>query len=153
MMRSWASILAIAALIAACGYTYVAGTYFPQNWEQGLVQVSACAPTEHPAGGFQKVLMTPKAAAQLKAKQFPIARGEVVVKAQYKDDATCRGDIDLWTAMRKGKKGTAPDSGDWEWQTVWGSGKIAQQGQLQFCIDCHEGCAGDETDYLCIAAQ
>jgi len=144
----WMAAAGATAFIIACGYSYVEGTYFPKTWQTDLVEVSACAETEHPRGGFQKVLMTPKAAAQFKAKQYPIAQGEVVVKVQYKSDETCTGSIDIWTVMKKGPKGTAPKSGDWEWQTIWSTGKIGQKGQIDFCIDCHEGCGGD-TDYLC----
>lgn len=149
----WLAAIAATAFIVACGYSYKQGTFFTKTWQSDYVQVSACAETEHPAGGWQRVLATPKAAAQFKAKSWPIAEGEIFLKAQYKDP-NCTGSVDAWTVMRKGKPGTAPKSGDWEWQTVWGSsGEIATQGQPRFCIDCHDGCAGSDTDWLCTANQ
>ncbi len=83
---------------------------------------------------------------------FPV--GTVIVKTEYSNiDPTCGGDVIRITSMRKGPAGTAPNSGDWEWQEFDLDDGTERSGQLPECINCHSGGnpdCGPEKDFTCL---
>ncbi len=69
-------------------------------------------------------------------KTYPV--GSVIIKAKYPDDK--RGNIELFTVMRKREAGYFPDHGDWEFTVVDGEAKrVLSRGRIESCTDCHDG--------------
>jgi hypothetical protein len=84
---------------------------------------------------------------------FPV--GTTIVKTEYTTPG-CGGVPYRVTVMRKGPTGTAPTTGDWEWQELRYDDKTEREGVLGDCLACHNGGAvggadcGPEYDYTCI---
>lgn len=84
-----------------------------------------------------------KAMLDQKHPQFPA--GSVIVKEKL--SARDSQKPELLTVMIKQQKGFNPESGDWEYMVVDGSGtKMAGRGNLQNCQSCHV--ARPHTDYV-----
>lgn len=143
----WKSLVALVVLgSAACGgYEYDPNSYFPEAWDNEYVQLSQCAKSSTHSGNYVEVWVNPEAEQTFKDGAVPFAEGTVFLKPQF-DDASCGGQPVTWTVMRKGAAGTAPDTGDWEWQSVDENGEITGQGQIAFCLNCHENAS--ERDYV-----
>ncbi len=66
--------------------------------------------------------------------KFP--EGSVIVKEKLPDEKSQTPE--LMTVMIKQKEGFNPESGDWEYMVVNGSGKeVEARGKLENCQDCH----------------
>jgi hypothetical protein len=131
------------AILFGCGYTHDPATYFAQGWTSEYQQVRGCEKSEDHTGPYNKVYLNQSSVAQFHKETRPLPEGTVFLKPQY-SDSECR-DLKVWTVMRKGRKDEFPASNDWDWQTVFDSGHVAQQGQSKFCIGCHENC----DDFIC----
>lgn len=69
-------------------------------------------------------------------KSYPV--GSVIIKAKYPDDK--RGNIELFTVMRKREAGYFLDHGDWEFSVVDGEAKrVLSRRRIESCTDCHDG--------------
>lgn len=80
---------------------------------------------------------------------FPV--GAVLAKAEYDfGDTSCAMPEIQWTVMRKVAVGSAPETLDWEWQTV-DADRVVVDEDLPRCISCHTGCgvAPDGYDGTC----
>jgi len=81
------------------------------------------------------------------------AEGTTIVKTEYTSPACDSTPVRI-TAMRKGPAGTAPATGNWEWQELRFDDKIEREGQLTDCLSCHTGAANTECgpawDYTCV---
>lgn len=127
-------------------------TWFPEDYWAGYVEVAGCANSGVHGGPWSRTWMSPEAATHFSDQRHrgdaptPFPQASVIVKAQYRDSG-CRQEHVLWTVMRKGAPELAPESADWEWQTVYANGEIAQSGQVGECINCHSGC--ETSDYVC----
>lgn len=127
-----------AGLAGACGgYKHDPNTVFPQGWKASYVKVSDCEKSGDHNPGFVEVYVSPETEAAFKAGG-PYPEGSVFLKPQYHDDKCT--DFALWTAMKKGPKGSDPAAEDWRWQTVYGGGELKQDGPSKFCTDCHSNC-------------
>jgi cytochrome P460 len=74
---------------------------------------------------------------------FP--EGSIIVKEKLsaKDSQT----PELLTVMIKQRKGFNPESGDWEYMVLDGTGtKLKERGSMQHCQNCH--IANQDTDYI-----
>lgn len=81
---------------------------------------------------------------------YPFPVGTIAVKVLTDGQASdCNGATEEFVAMRKGAPGTAPSSGDWEWQAVNPDRSVRLSGQLfDACISCHANCTLGR-DYMC----
>lgn len=133
--------------LAACddSFEYDPNSYFAQDWEATYTKVSECSKTATHSGPYVEVWVSPDGLTAFNDGET-LPEGAVVLKTQWAN-ASC-SEFDLWTVMRKGAAGTAPESGDWEWQTVFGDGEIQEQGQVAFCINCHKATC-EANDLLC----
>lgn len=78
-----------------------------------------------------------------KTPHFP--QGSVIVKEKLPTDKS--NTPELLTVMLKRESGYNPESGDWEYMVVDGSGKSVQaRGKLENCQGCHV--SHSETDYI-----
>lgn len=78
-----------------------------------------------------------------KIPQFP--EGSVIVKEKLPDEKSQTPE--LLTVMIKQKKGYNPETGDWEYMVVDGTGtKVEGRGNLQNCQSCH--IANRKSDYI-----
>ena len=83
--------------------------------------------------------------AMLEQKNPKFPEGSVIVKEKLPDETSQTPE--LLTVMIKQKKGFNPESGDWEYMVVDGTGtKIEGRGNLQNCQACHF--ANEKTDYI-----
>ena len=129
-------------MFGACSYVHDPGAYFEGDWEEGYTQVSACQKSGDHGGNHVTVWLN-ATEDELNTMAPPYDAGVVWLKAQY-SDAACTS-LSGFTVMRKGSAGTAPETGDWQWQTVGEYGEITGEGQLGGCIGCHTGAS--DTDY------
>ena len=120
--------------------------FFTAEFMKSYVQVRDCRLSIAHDGYFIVVYASPEAANAYKNGIYPFAPGTVIVKALY-EDVECTK-LAGYASMRKGEAGTAPASGDWEWQTVGGNGGVQASGQLQRCIGCHTACT-EGRDFTC----
>lgn len=80
--------------------------------------------------------------------ESPLPEGTIIVKREFAGQE-CDVPIRI-TAMRKGPPGTAPGSGDWEWQELDGNGVVLESGQIGDCIACHtDDPCGAALDFTC----
>jgi hypothetical protein len=78
-----------------------------------------------------------------KAPQFP--EGSIIVKEKLTDRKSTTPE--LLTVMIKQKKGSNPETGDWEYMVTDGTGtRVDARGYLQNCQTCHVGQKGG--DYI-----
>lgn len=78
-----------------------------------------------------------------KVPQFP--EGSIIVKEKLTDRGSKTPE--LLTVMIKQKKGSSPETGDWEYMVTDGTGTTVQgRGYLENCQACHVGQKG--TDYI-----
>ena len=78
-----------------------------------------------------------------KTPHFP--QGSIIIKEKL---TTAKSTVpELLTVMIKRERGYNPESGDWEYMVVDGSGKSVQQrGKLENCQSCHQ--IDQDTDYV-----
>jgi hypothetical protein len=115
-------------------YSYEQGTYFPENYRQTYTQVTPCRVSEEHSSPYYLMHVNKEAVDMFKKSGQPYAPGTVMVKGQF-DDKECNN-LQRWTVMRRHKTG-------WHWQNVKKNGKIAEQGKVAYCMDCHENCDND----------
>jgi hypothetical protein len=120
--------------------------FFPLNFIQSYNLVRDCRFSIEHDGHNIIVYASPEAADAYINGVYPFQPGAVVVKVLY-NDPNC-AQLAGYVAMRKGQAGTAPQSGDWEWQSVGVDGKVQSSGQLVSCISCHTGCTNGR-DFTC----
>ena len=139
---SFSQCLLFASLMAlsACGYVHDPNAYFSGSWEEEYTRISDCALSGDHSGNHVTVWVNDLTDPD--ELERPFAEGTVLLKAQY-DGAGC-SDLAGFTVMRKGAPGTAPETGDWEWQFVDDVGEITGQGQMSSCINCHTAAAADD---------
>lgn len=97
-------------------------------------------------GNFITVYASPSASNAYLNGQYPFAQGSVFVKVLHSDPEATR--VTGYVAMRKAASGTAPDSGNWEWQEADAAGNVLESGQIRNCIGCHTGCT-EGRDFTC----
>ncbi len=148
------ALLAFAALAAAavsCGGDDRPGQppgpepFFPLDFANTYVETRDCRLS---ADHFPnvRVYVNPSSATAYVDSVNPLPEGTVCVKPMYNDDS-CTVVI-RYEAMRKGPPGTAPATGDWEWQVVDASGSVTESGQIARCVSCHTLCKGPR-DFTC----
>ena len=153
MLRHGAAfVLCLSALaFTGCGeedeagggpYVHQDGAYFSEDWESSYTLVSGCEQSRDHSGLFVTVWANPTAIESPR----PFLEGSVVLKAQYQDESCMQ--LAGVTAMEKGAAGSAPASGDWDWQQVNGDGSIGASGQLSQCSGCHSGASDPSLDYV-----
>lgn len=96
-----------------------------------------------------RVYVNPEAADAYNNGVYPFEEGTVCVKT-LANEGDC-SDLAGYASMRKGPPGSAPESGDWEWQSLDADRKILASGALTECIDCHTSCT-EGRDYTCTNA-
>jgi len=118
-------------------------------------QVAPCITSEHT--GSVRVDIFPATAAafylDFEGRDAGFAEGTTIVKTEYLALGSCDGVPYRVTVMRKGPPGTAPGTGNWEWQEFDYSSRTEREGQLIDCLSsqCHTSSAcGPDTDYTCI---
>lgn len=110
-----------------------------------------------PHGPGMRVHISPSSQAALyldrDGRVAGFALGTTIVKTEYTSPA-CDSSPARITVMRKAAAGTAPTSGNWEWQEFRFDDKIEREGQLTDCLSCHTGAANTECgpawDYTCV---
>ena len=148
----WRSIISLVlivglyALAPGCGGEH--GAYFPENYKDSYKLIHGCAPTEEHSSPFFMAYINSEAYDAWAAFEV-LPEGSTLVKVQYKN-SNCTV-LDVYTVMRKGPPGTAPDSMDWEWQNADEYGQVVESGQVNYCITCHSGCETENNpDFACL---
>lgn len=141
--------LAIVAGLTSCGGDDDPGPQPPERFFPldlaGFTEVRNCRPSvEHFPN--VRVLIDSAAATAYVDSIYPFVEGTVCVKIVYNDDFCAQ--ILEYNVMRKGPPGTAPASGDWEWQVANANGEVTASGQLAECISCHTDCTFGR-DFMC----
>lgn len=120
--------------------------FFPADYASSYVLVRDCRfSLEHDSHEIV-VHADPVSAPAYTNGTYPFAAGTVLVKTLY-DDPAC-SQLAGYVAMRKGPPGTAPASGDWEWQRLDAGRRVLETGQIASCISCHSGCTQGR-DFAC----
>jgi hypothetical protein len=119
--------------------------FFPPDFASTFVEVRDCRQSVDHFPNV-RVYVNPSSAAAYADSTNPLPEGTVCVKPMYGDDS-CTVAI-RYETMRKGPPGTAPSTGDWEWQVVDTSGAVTESGQIPRCVSCHTTCRGPR-DYTC----
>jgi hypothetical protein len=122
----------------AAGPNNQAEPFFPLNFRQTYTLVRDCRFSIEHDGHNILVYTNPEAASAYLTGTYPFQQGTVIVKELYRDP-NC-SDLFGYAAMRKSAPGTAPQSGDWEWQNVGSDGKVQSGVQPSSCISCHLNC-------------
>jgi hypothetical protein len=97
-------------------------------------------------GVYIQVFASPGDETAYTSGMYPLPEGTVLVKAEHDDDACT--ELLQYTAMRKLAAGAATGDGDWEWQSVDGSGRVLESGSLPECVSCHRSCT-EGRDFTC----
>jgi hypothetical protein len=127
----------LAVTIMGCEVEIDPNAFFPQDYETSFTQVGDCRKSALHSDPYYLFHVNSTGKEAFTAK-LPLPEGTVLLKTQYKDDACT--DLDRWTVMKKREAGYDPMNGDWEWQNVDPEGKVAEQGKLSYCKNCHAGC-------------
>lgn len=135
--RRWVAVLMM--LWGGCGYVHdEANSFFPADWTESYEEIVRCSTSQHPRGGYVRVVMNPEAKrAWCQGNELP--EGTVVVKEQWDDHpAFPPGQWDLFTVMKR-------EAGKWQWQTIGGDGGLAgPSGDVPGCVNCHaSSCNGE----------
>lgn len=124
---------------------------FPASYAESYVEVRNCRKSGDHDLAFVRVLADSNAAAPYldRATEFPA--GAVVIKEEYDfADATCSGEVNNWTVMRK-LSSTTSGLG-WDWQRVSSGRTVIEAGSVMRCQNCHAACSGPPGvgyDYTC----
>lgn len=129
--------------------------YYASDYMTSYTEVADCR-LSGPHPNYMRVHIYPTAQAAFyndrsarQGQEFP--EGTIIVKTEY-GQLDCGGSPWRITAMRKGAAGTAPSSGDWEWQEFDFRTESERQGPgLSDCVSCHtNACNGPTYDYTCV---
>ena len=137
---------ALAALLlapAACGGGAEGGeetTLFPADYAASFEEVRDCRRSSDHDLNYVRVLADPAALEPYQGREEPFPDGAVVLKEEYDfADDTCSGEIIQWTVMSRLAEGSAPDTLDWQWQTVDAERAVEDENAVT-CTGCHSEC-------------
>jgi hypothetical protein len=127
--------------------------FYAEDYLTSYVEVADCRSSiDGHNPNTVRVHVTP-GQAQAYLDKEPLPEGTVIVKTETAGPpSACATDaVVRITSMRKAAAGTAPNSGDWEWQEfIFGSKPSEREGQLADCLACHTDPACAARDYTCI---
>ncbi len=135
------------ALLAGCFQDSTAkhSDFLPLTYPEGFQVVRNCRMVTDHDFAYEKVLANEVAAAPYVSASYPLPAGSVVVGEQH-TEASCTSLIGYYL-MAKEQPGYDPAGGDWHWQRLDPTQRIAEDGRLQKCSSCHA--KPPCIDYLC----
>ena len=119
--------------------------FFPLDFSSTYIEVRDCRPSVDHFPNV-RVYVDPVAATAYVDSVNPLPVGTVCVKPMYSDGGCTT--VIRYESMKKGPPGTAPATGDWEWQVVSVDGTVTESGQIPRCVSCHTGCKSTR-DFTC----
>jgi hypothetical protein len=146
-IRTTTAFVAWFCLELACGGTTVqpppdlGDAFFGASWKDDTTEVRNCRNSIDHDLKFIRVLASGDAVQPYLDRAAPFPEGSVVLKAEYEDEGCTQ--LVGFTAMRKGKAGSRPTSGDWSFQRTDAARKVISLNQGR-CISCHRDCQGTE---------
>ena len=102
-----------------------------------------CEQSPTHAGDYVRILVSEEALPLYDGMEIP--DGAVIAKPRYAD-ANCTE----FKAVTSMKKDSSAESG-WQWQRVDVEGVVENTGQVDFCVQCHMGCAAN--DWACASKE
>jgi len=113
-------------------WTYITKTNPYTDWppfpgHEGLY------PGKSPHGAYLKLTVNKPALLAIAAMQTDMPAGAILVKENYAKDKKTLVAVTLMYKV----SGYNPEGGDWFWAKYGAQGKVAAQGKVQSCIDCH----------------
>ena len=112
-------------------YDYITKANPYQNWAlfpgKGKLYKGA-----HPHGAFLTTYVSPNALEAIQNRSGLMPDNSFIIKENYRPDKT----LAAVTVMYR-VKGYDADAGDWFWAKYAADGKIAKEGKVSGCINCH----------------
>ncbi|OGP94760.1 MAG: hypothetical protein A2Z19_03490 [Deltaproteobacteria bacterium RBG_16_54_18] len=112
-------------------WDYLKKADYAKKWEMWPGK-SALYPGKEPHGALLTTYVNKTALAAIKEKKGMLPDGSIIVKENYTPDKK----LAALTVMYK-VKGYNPQAGDWFWAKYLPDGKIAAEGKVAGCIQCH----------------
>jgi hypothetical protein len=121
-------------------WDYLQKAHYVKNWKM-LPGTKAFYPGKEPHGALLTSYVNKTAYTAIKGKKGMLPDGAIIVKENYSADKK----LGAFTVMYK-VKGYNPTAGDWFWVKYLPDGKIAVEGKVDACINCHA--QAKATDYV-----
>lgn len=112
-------------------WDYLKMEKYAKNWKMWPGK-KALYPGKEPHGALLTTYVNKTAYMAIEKKTGMLPDGSIIVKENYTPDKK----LAALTVMYK-VKGYNPAAGDWFWAKYLPDGKIAVEGKVQACIDCH----------------
>ena len=112
-------------------WDYLKKENYAKNWKMWPGK-KALYPGKEPHGALLTTYVNKTAYMAIEKKTGMLPDGAIIVKENYTPDKK----LAALTVMYK-VKGYNPAAGDWFWVKYLPDGKIAVEGKVQACIDCH----------------
>jgi hypothetical protein len=106
--------------------------------------MSAPSKSESHENRFVSIYVNKSGESAYKALSAPLPEGTILAKESFKDEAGKPGALFDITVMKKLKKGSKPEAGDWYFAVLNPDGTTKEENPKR-CIDCH---AYSATDYV-----
>jgi hypothetical protein len=124
-------------------WDYLKKENYARNWNIWPGK-NALYPGKEPHGALLTAYVNKVAYDAIKEKRGMFSDGSIIVKENYTADKK----LAALTVMYK-VKGYNPQAGDWFWAKYLPDGKIAAEGRVDACIQCHS--MAKANDYIMIA--
>jgi hypothetical protein len=124
-------------------WDYLKKENYATNWKMWPGK-KALYPGREPHGAFLTTYVNKTAYDAIKGKKGQMADGSIVVKENYTADKK----LAALTVIYK-VKGYNPQAGDWFWAKYLPDGKVAAEGKVDACIQCHA--TAKANDYIATA--
>lgn len=121
-------------------WDYLVKNDYTKKWKMWPGKKALYKGTE-PHGALLTTYVNDTALKGIKSKKGVLPNGSIVAKENYSPDKK----LMAITVMYK-VKGYNPEAGDWFWVKYAPDGKIAGEGKMDMCINCHS--KKKENDYL-----
>jgi hypothetical protein len=124
-------------------WDYLKKENYAKNWKMWPGK-KALYPGKEPHGAFLTTYVNKKAYTAIKGKKGMLPDGSIIVKENYSADKK----LGALTVMYK-VKGYNSAAADWFWVKYLPDGKIAVEGKVDACINCHASAKAN--DYVASA--
>jgi len=121
-------------------WDYLKKEDYAKNWKM-LPGTTAFYAGKEPHGALLTTYVNKIAYDAIMGKQGMLPDGSIIVKENYSPDKK----LGALTVMYK-VKGYNPQAGDWFWVKYLPDGKVAVEGKVEACINCHT--MAKATDYI-----